>query len=172
MHSISLLWLLKAKFTKLYTFGFDLWPNFWKRELWFWPNVKNMALVILCVHPQPIVGARIWVQCLEYLGCVTLVTVFASWTTCAISVKGGETFTYSERNNGAGWLYLQQKLREKFHIHEYIRQPKHRICFKPFLKKRCYLLTDFLHAFWTVTYFSAINWICIRFKMSLKYIPS
>ena len=99
-------------------------------------------------------------------------TVFASRTTCAISVKGGETFTYSERNNGAGWLYLQQKLREKFHIHEYIRQPKHRICFKPFLKKSCYLLTDFLHAFWTVTYFSAINWICIRFKMSLKYIPS
>ena len=84
------------------------------------------------------------------LGMYNFETVFASRTTCAISVKGGETFTYSERNNGAGWLYLQQKLREKFHIHEYIRQPEHRICFKPFLQKSCYLLANFLHAFWTV----------------------
>ena len=62
-------------------------------------------------------------------------TVFASRTTCAISVKGGETFTYSERNNGAGWLYLQQKLREKFHIHEYIRQPNTEFASNHFLQK-------------------------------------
>ena len=110
----------------------------------------NYDLIFHCSHNLLWVPEYECVQCLEYSGCITLVTVFASWTTCAISVKGGETFTYSERNNGAGWLYLQQKLREKFHIHEYIRQPKHRICFKPFLlQKSCCLLADFLHAFWT-----------------------
>ena len=104
----------------------------------------NYDLIFHCSHNLLWVPEYECVQCLEYSGCITLVTVFASWTTCAISVKGGETFTYSERNNGAGWLYLQQKLREKFHIHEYIRQPETQNLYQTiFTKERPFIIRFF-----------------------------